>query len=269
MNAIDIQDVDDPRIAEYRELPKSATTRRSRHFIAEGFWVVERLLTSKLTVTSLLVSEGELARVAEIVLPEIPVYVASKSGINEIIGFRFHRGVLACAKRPDPLSIGDVVPPIGSAATLAAFPQTVDPENLAVSLRACAAFGVQGVLLGAGCADPFSRRVVRVSMATVLSLPIVESSHLLADLRQLRERDGFESIATVLDPNATPLAEIKRNDRTVLLFGGEARGLPREYIEQSSQRVTIPMRDGIDSLNVATSVGVALYHFQQIADGRI
>jgi len=265
MNTIDIHDIDDPRIASYRELPKLNPAHRAGHFIVEGFWGVQRVLASDFAVTSLLVADGELAKVQDIVPPDTPVYVTNKAGINEIIGFRFHRGVLACAERPDPLAVADIVPPAPKPATVVAFPQTVDPENLAVSLRACAAFGVDGVLLGAGCADPFSRRVVRVSMGAVLTLPIVESTDLLSDLRGLTERDELQSVATVLDPSAASLAEAKRSVRTLLLFGGEAHGLPREYVEQSNLRVTIPMRDGIDSLNVATSVGVVLYHFQQIA----
>ena len=72
--------------------------------------------------------------------------------------------------------------------------------------RLSAAFGVDAMLLGERCCDPFFRQSVRVSMGAVFKLPLVRSEHLSGDLARLRENWGFELAATVLSPDAEPLA---------------------------------------------------------------
>ena len=66
---------------------------------------------------------------------------------------------------------------------------------------------------------------------------------------------------SVLDPGAQPLENAARCDRIALLFGGEAQGLPPEIVQACDRRVTIPMKLGTDSLNVAVAAGICLYHF--------
>ncbi len=85
-----------------------------------------------------------------------------------------------------------------------------DAENLGVILRNCAAFGADFVLIGAGSVGPFARRVLRVSMATVLKLNIGVSQDLGQDLTRLHQEFGFHCAATVLDPSAGSLATARR-----------------------------------------------------------
>ena len=99
-------------------------------------------------------------------------------------------------------------------------------------------------------------------MGTVVSLPIVQSDDLLRDLRRLRAEWGVELAATVVqDDTAEPLASAMRPPRFGLLFGNEAQGLDAAHIAACHRRVTIPMKLGTDSLNVAVALGIFLYHF--------
>ncbi len=134
-----------------------------------------------------------------------------------------------------------------------------DPENLGAILRLSGAFGVDAVLLGPDCPNPFSRRVLRVSMGAGFALPIVEADDLEAELAALAEQWGCERWATVLDPAAEPLAQLTRPARLALLLGSEGHGLTERWIAQTDRRVTIPMRSGADSLNVAVAAGIFLY----------
>ena len=99
MPPIRITQLDDPRIAPYRDLNQRNLTRHSGRFIAEGDKVVERLLESNWPVESLLVDERSLPRFAELVLPETPLYTGPQELLEQIIGFNFHRGALACGRR--------------------------------------------------------------------------------------------------------------------------------------------------------------------------
>jgi tRNA G18 (ribose-2'-O)-methylase SpoU len=126
---------------------------------------------------------------------------------------------------------------------------------------------VTAVVLGPGCCDPFSRRVLRVSMGAALRVPIVETRDLAGDLARLRTEWGFELAATVLDSAAEPLHTAARTNRLAVLFGNEHAGLSPEWIALCDRRVTIPMAGDADSLNVAVAAGIVLHHFTRASGG--
>jgi TrmH family RNA methyltransferase len=92
-------------------------------------------------------------------------------------------------------------------------------------------------------------------MGAVFKLPIVRSRDIVGDLKSLRTR-GVELFATVLNADAHDLHDVKPPARMAILFGNEAQGLSPEHIELCDRRVTIPMKLGTDSLNVAVAAGV-------------
>ena len=261
MPLIPITTIDDPRLLSYRELSQRNLTRQSGLFIAEGEKVVERLIASDFEVASLLAEPAFAERYAPQVPSETPIYVVSRDQLEATIGFNFHRGILACGRRrPKPRIPEFVAQLAGTKSTVVVCPNVHDPTNLGSIIRSTAAFGCDAILLGSLCADPFSRRVLRVSMGTALHLPILESSDLLADLGALAA-EHYELVATVIDSTAEPLATAQRTSRLALLLGSEAHGLGSQWLNLAHRRVTIPMHVGIDSLNVSVAAAVLLYHF--------
>jgi tRNA G18 (ribose-2'-O)-methylase SpoU len=260
MPLVPIHEVDDPRIAVYRDLPQKNLTRHSGRFIAEGDKVALRLIESSFPVESLL-AEAEMAARFEPLLPcETPIYVMPKPLLQRAVGFHFHRGVLACGMRQQAPALSDLIQKAcgQQTAKFVVCPDVQDPTNLGSIIRTAAAFGCSAMILGPKCADPLSRRVLRVSMAASLHLPIVESRDLAADLRQLTAA-GCELVATVLDRHAEPLASFERQGRMAVMFGSEGHGLADEWLALAQRRLTIPMAAGIDSLNVAVAAAVVLW----------
>ncbi len=137
-------------------------------------------------------------------------------------------------------------------------PHTTDPDNLGQIIRSARAFGCCGVLLGRRCCDPFSRRVIRVSMGNVFFVPTLRFDDLEWVVDRLRDR-GWESWATVLSTEAVPLPQARFGERVLLLLGNEARGLDQSWLARADHCTTIPMFDGTDSLNVAHAASIALY----------
>ena len=261
MPRISIDDLNDPRLAPYRELNQRNLTRWSGLFIAEGDKVVERLIQSRFGVDSLLAEPVQADRVERLLAPETPIYVVSRQVLEATIGFNFHRGILACGRRQVGPSIQELIDASGEGRSIVVvLPDVQDPTNLGSIIRSAAAFGARGLVLGRQCADPLSRRVVRVSMASSLELPIVESRDLTADLQALRIA-GYQLVATVLEADAEPLATSPQPSRLALLLGSEGHGLSADMISLCDRRVTIPMHRGTDSLNVAVSAAVMLYHY--------
>ena len=258
-----IVSLDDPRLWPYRELKDRALDRSGRWFVAEGEHVVRRLLASDFHVESVFLSEKRVADMAPAVPAGVPVYVAPQHLMEGVLGFKFHSGVIACGRRKPRQTIDGVVPRGRDRLTLVVCPDISNVENIGSIIRLSAGFGADALILGEHCHDPFWRQSVRVSMGTVFTLPVVHTDDLLRDLGRLRREWGVELAATVLDPDAEPLAGAARPAKLGLLFGGEAQGLGPAYVAACDRRVTIPMKLGTDSLNVAVAAGIFLYHFTQ------
>ncbi len=271
MSRIFIDSLEDPRVRMYRDLKTSNFLRDEKLFIAEGIRLVERLLASDYRVQSVLVSERRVEEWAEQIPVDVPLYVLPQQLGEQLTGFNFHVGVLACGHRKPPLSLDDLLPKsepptAAPSRTLAICPNCDNPENLGTIIRIGAAFGIDGLLLSReGCCDPFSRRVLRVSMGTAFQLPIIESPDLARDVQRLRDEWQFELIASVLDESAEPLSRAARGQRVGILVGNEAAGLDEQWRGLCSRHVTIPMSGGTDSLNVAIAAGIFLHHFTMSA----
>ena len=260
---IDIDSLADPRVADYRDLKDRELSRAGGKFIAEGEFVVRRLLASDYPAESVLLASRVAAEIAPLVPPDVPVYVAPAETVSRVVGFRFHSGVIAIGRRRPTLALAELLPALGPDALLVVLPEITSTENLGGLLRIAAGFGADAVLLGERCCDPFYRQAVRVSMGTVFKLALIQSADIAADLQQLGHA-RFERVATVLDDSAEPLAHIRRPPRVALLLGNEAQGLSPHHIALCDRRATIPMRLGTDSLNVTVAAGIFLYHFRDV-----
>ena len=168
-------------------------------FIAEGELVVRKLIGSRFPVRSLLVTEPGLERIGDALerLPETtPVYVAPVDLLQQIVGFPFHRGVLACGERaPDP----PLESLLAGARALVILEDLANHDNVGGIFRNAAAFGATGVLLDPETCDPLYRKAIRVSAGAALVVPFARCSSAdamldLLDEYQPQEFDGYEII---------------------------------------------------------------------------
>jgi tRNA G18 (ribose-2'-O)-methylase SpoU len=261
-----ITSLDDPRLTPYRDLKKTNLTRWSGWFVAEGEKVVLRLLESNYPVESVLVSEAKRDQLRPLISSDVPLMPVSEGLARELLGFQFHAGVLACGIRRPGTALSEWQQAVdGETSLLVACDRVTDPDNLGTIIRLCTAFGIRGLILGPGCADPFSRRTLRVSMGNAFFLPLYESRHLVEDLQSFRER-GFRVLATMLHPRSRPLEKTPRPRKGIVLLGNESQGLSEDWLERSDEAVVIPMSSGTDSLNVGVAAGIVLHYLTRLAD---
>lgn len=269
MPDIPITSLDDPRLAPYRDVKTKRAEAREGKFIAEGHRVVERLLSSRYPVESILATGRRRHLLDRVDLRGAPVLLLAEDLASELVGYQFHGGIMACGTRLPGPAIDDLFRPTTDSAAASSelvvvCPRITDPDNLGGLMRLCRAFGAAALVVGPPSVDPFSRRVLRVSMGNAFHLPIVQPADLGATLSGLKGT-GFELAATLLDAAAVPLAAMSRPRRLALLLGNEADGLESEWAERCDHKVLIPMAPGTDSLNVTVSAGIFLYHFTQVA----
>lgn len=264
MRAIRIDSPDDERLAEFRNVPDSQLLERLGLFVAEGRLVVTRLLASRLETRALLVTDAALASLtSRLVDRTFPIYLVAQSVMNGVTGFNFHRGCLAVGVRPPSRDWREVIRDAGAAAPprrLVILERMGNVDNVGSIFRSAAAFGVDGVLLQADCADPLYRKAIRTSMAASLTMPYATAPWPDA-LRELREQ-GWATVA--MTPTAeTPLLRDVAHDlvcgRVAIVLGHEGEGLTPDALAACTHRARIPMTNGVDSLNVATAAAIALY----------
>lgn len=129
-----------------------------------------------------------------------------------------------------------------------------DPGNVGAILRSAAAFGIAQVVLGGGCADPWSPKVLRAAMGAHFVLDLCEAT----DLPQRFAAFDGERICTV-PRGGTPLDEIDLSGRHAWAFGGEGRGVRDVMAAAATQRASIPIARAAESLNVAIAASICLY----------
>jgi tRNA G18 (ribose-2'-O)-methylase SpoU len=258
---IPIDDPADPRIEPYRAVRERDLAGRQDRFIAEGEVVLRVLLgRSRFTVESLLIAENRIAAVQDLLsaVPDgVPVYVAGRDVMDAVVGFPIHRGVLAVGHRATIPSAADLLASLPERALVVGLIGIANHDNVGGIFRNAAAFGVAAVLADGATCDPLYRKAIRVSVGGALIVPFgrAETSGAMLDALQ---GAGFETLA--LSPaGRETLSSVERAPRTALLLGAEGPGLPEDILVRT-RTVTIPMAGDFDSLNVATTSGIALHH---------
>ena len=259
MPVIAVTDPDDPRLAPYRDIRERDLVGRDREFIAEGKVVVERLLAgSRHQARSLLIAEHRVPALGDMIAAagELPVYAAAQPVLDRVAGFALHRGILAHGAAAAPADADALLADLPDRALLVVLVGISNHDNLGGIFRNAAAFGAAAVLLAPDCCDPLYRKAIRVSVGATLTVPFATVA---GDLLDLLARHGFDALA--LSPHrATRLADVVRAPRVALLLGAEGPGLPDALLARA-RAVAIPIVPGFDSLNVATSSGIALAYF--------
>ncbi|MBT8226177.1 MAG: RNA methyltransferase [Dactylosporangium sp.] len=256
-----ITDPEDDRIADYRALTdvELRTRWEPPHglFIAEGSLVLRRALRSGHLARSILVDAKRVEEVANLAGDGVPVYAASPAVLQATTGFHVHRGVLASFFRKAPRLAAEV---LGAAARVAVLEDLNNHTNLGAVFRGAAALGIDGVLLSPSCADPLYRRSVRVSMGEVFAIPYARLDPWPSALDEVRAH-GFALLALTPGGDAMPIQRLSsaQRSRPALLLGAEGPGLSPAALAASDARVVIPMRSGVDSLNVAAAAAVAFW----------
>jgi tRNA G18 (ribose-2'-O)-methylase SpoU len=279
LHVVPIDDFADPRVAEYANLRDMDLRSRVRGgpvplpdgglFVAEGEWVVQRLVGSRYRTRSVMTNASRLesARPWLATLPPAtPVYLVTDALLDRIVGFKFHRGMLAIGEAGPPLSLDAA---LERAVVAVVLEDTANLDNVGSLFRSVAAFcGVDGrgaVLLNERCCDPLYRKAVRVSMGHVLRVPFTTLAPWPDGLGRLKAM-GFTVLALSPRADAESLEEVASTPpaRVALLLGAEGPGLTAEAMGAADRVVRIPISADVDSLNVAVAGAIALHQLAPI-----
>ncbi len=269
-DVVAVRDLADPRLRDYVGLTDVDLRRRfePEHgmFIAEGDKVIRRAVGAGYTVRSFLVTRKWLDLLADVAgTTEAPVLLADDRLVEQVTGFRVHRGALAAMLRkplPDPGAV------LAAAQRIVVLEDVNDPENVGAVFRSAGALGIDAVLLSPRCGDPLYRRAVKVSMGAVFSVPYARLTEWYDAVALLRA-SGFATLALTPADGAIPIERVppRLRERCALLLGSEGTGLTQRWLTEADAAVRIPMTRDIDSLNVAAATAVACWELGRPGSG--
>jgi len=247
-----IRSRDNPRARRWHALARDSRERaREGSALLEGAHLLAAYLAAGGRPRSVVVSESDGAREEIAGLVDraglAPVRV-SDALMRWIADVQSPSGLIAEVAIPEPA--GDA-----SGVGHAVFLDGVqDTGNVGTILRTSAAFGADAVILGPGCADPWSPKVLRAGMGGHFALRIGEVPDLVAALRGFRGR-----LVCAEAGRGEPPASIDLSGPLGWIFGAEGRGVSPAAAACASLRVRVPLAKGAESLNVGAAAAVLLY----------
>ena len=266
---IHIDSSDDSRLDMYARLTDNQLRNRLDPtrgvMICESHFVIETALSAGCRPLSFLANTSHTDNILQIVekfrpvSDDVPIFILPDERLTQLIGYKMNRGVLCAMRRPQGATIEEI---LSTSKHIAVLEDLVDVNNVGAVFRSAAALNVDAVILTAKCADNLSRRVLRVSMGTVLNVPwtrLGEETTSLDLIKKLKAH-SFTTCAFALTDSAVPLnKELVKGKKAALFFGSEGYGLDKKTIKACDVTTIIPMSHQVDSLNVAASSAVAFW----------
>jgi TrmH family RNA methyltransferase len=225
--------------------------------LLDGEHLVREALASGLHIDVAAVAEGLAATpgglASELERNGVAVVAVTSQVLEAVSPVRQPSGVVAVAQRPS--SAVDVFQ--AQPALVLILSGVQDPGNVGAIVRAAEACGATGLIVTTGTASPFGWKALRGAMGSTFRLPIATNATTESAVSRARA-SGLRVLATTAR-EGVPLPACDLRAGCVILLGAEGPGLPVAVLETADERITIPMRPPVESLNVAISAALVLY----------
>ncbi len=265
-------DFQDPRLSAFSH-QRDAVLASSKAgepglFVGESLKIISRALDAGVKMRGLLIDRDTDMAHSQALFdrvttdhPEVPVYLVDHPTFEKLTDIHVVHAPMAVFERPalpDPREL------LKGATRVAVLEDIVNSTNIGAAFRSAAALEVDAVLVTPSCHDPLYRRAARVSVGTVFQVPwtrIGTTADWASEGVSLLHECGFQVAALALRDDAVSLADqrLAQIDKLALVLGTEGDGLRSTTIEEADWKVRIPMREGVDSLNVAAASAVAFW----------
>ena len=227
-------------------------------FLVEGLRSCEEVLNSDYQVQYLIVSESlqQTERISQVLeksqTQKLPIYVTDEKKFIALADTQTPQGI-ACIvskkKRPKDMDKGSL---------LLGLDAIRDPGNMGTIIRTAEWFGIDGIFTSADSVDIYNSKVIRSTMGALFHVPVKENVTLYDELNFLKQ-NNFKIVGTVSE-GGVPLAQFKKQGKTVLLIGNEAQGLNPELGSIIDINICITGKGKSESLNAAIAAGITLYY---------
>ncbi len=248
-----------PKVKFIQKLMKRRERDKNELFIIEGYRELKRAVESKISLTQLFIcpelflGSNEDSLIAQIEKSGVEVFPCTRY-IFEKLSYRDRPdGLIAIAKQMQHKFSSIAL----SENSLIVVAESIEkPGNLGTILRSCDAVNATAVISCDRCTDLYNPNVVRASVGTLFTRPVIEAHN--QEAYDYLKAHGFTLIAAT--PHATEFfTEIDYPGNIAIIVGTEQLGLSEFWMQKADRPVKIPMLGGADSLNVATATTLMIY----------
>ena len=246
---------DNPLYKELKQLASSASARKKAgRTILDGVHLCQSFLQHAGVPEYCVISN------ASIDLPEVAdlIHACESKNVNSIVlpdnmyqimsQVENGIGVMFVIKTPQHTS------PTNLTSNAVVLDNLQDPGNLGSILRSAAGAGIEQVFCSIGTASAWSPKVLRAGMGAHFALQIYESVDLYALLLE-----AATPVLATSSHTSTTIYQVNLNRPVAWLFGHEGQGVDPALMALATEKVTIPQRDAIESLNVAASAAICFF----------
>ncbi len=256
MDAI-ITSAQNPKIKLIGQLKNRRDRDETGLFLIEGFRELKRAVEGGVVIESLFIcrelflGSNEPQLIDEVRGSGAEIIVCPPH-LFERFSYRDRPDGLVAIARQMKKSFEDVKAP-----SLLVVAESIEkPGNLGTILRSSDGVGADGVIVCDRCTDIYNPNVVRASVGTLFTLPVVEAGS-LETLQWLKDHK-IQIVAATPEASAV-FTEVDMTGPVAIVVGTEQLGLSSLWMEQADIQVKIPMLGTADSLNVATATTLLLY----------
>ena len=241
------------KLDDVKKLHQKKYRTQFGYYLVEGEHLILELLKAHSSAVeqqaiTLYVTE-QLEQWAHELASAFTISVVTQKQMSQLSDTKTPQGLIACVPLPSKQTVG----PLAAGERCVYLHEVQDPGNLGTILRTLAWFGNFRLLLSPNSVDPFNSKVVRASMGAIFHTPV----ELDVTLESLSER--FKQFA-YLDLNGEAINSPSFGNFECYLFGNEARGVPIKALQSfNAVPFTIAGSGKIDSLNLASAVGISVY----------
>ncbi|MBQ9513651.1 MAG: RNA methyltransferase [Clostridia bacterium] len=233
-------------IKQIKALSDKKERDRSGLYIAEGVKLVKEALSFPCRIFALIGTCDGMAKLAE--TRGERVEEVSEEVFLSVSTEKSPQGVMAVIYKPESFIVNE-----GDRCLL--LDDVQDPNNVGAIIRTAAATGYNTVYLTDNCADPYSPKSVRATMGGIFRVNVV-----YADRNNLLKT--IKKPLIVADMGGENIDTFRGSKEFCLVIGNEGNGVSEQIRKKAKYTVSIPMENGVESLNAAVSAGILMYQLK-------
>ncbi|WP_078379464.1 TrmH family RNA methyltransferase [Sutcliffiella halmapala] len=248
-----IESVKNARVKQWKKLHKKKEREESGTFLIEGFHLVEEALKVEGLVEEIILAEDRSIP-AQWNLDYVQLTYAVPEVLKAMSDTETPQGIAAICKIPRSDEVT-----IKPSHRILMLDNVQDPGNVGTMIRTADAAGLDLIILGEGCADVYSSKVIRSTQGSLFHLPIIRGN--LTEWIKKTKEEGFPVYGTSLQ-NGVSYHEITPPPSFALILGNEGKGMAAEHLAQTDQNLFIPIYGQSESLNVGVAAGILMYYLR-------
>jgi len=236
-------------VKAWKKLLTKKERDQSGKYLIEGFHLVEEALNEQIVLEVIVNQDMEMP--VHLNLDGTEVVYVKDDVMRAICDTETPQGIAAVCEQKTASMNGMRLE------KLLLLDRVQDPGNLGTMIRTADAAGMDAVILGEGCADPYNPKVVRATQGSLFHLPIIK-----VNLSEFIDGLEIPVYGTALE-GGIPFEQVDKSEKFALLMGNEGQGVSKDLLANTTKNLYIPIYGRSESLNVGIAAGILMYYLRK------